>query len=132
MKRRSLVGTPLAIFIILSLINLSASALRLQQQDTSIAKSDTAEGLPLKPTRTIEFETTEGTWMSLDVSPDGKQLAVDTDDGKEASVWVYPLDGTAAMRRLTFGGANRNPFWTRDGQRIVFRSDREGDLGLFW
>ena len=30
--------------------------------------------LPLEPTRTISFTTDEGTWMSLDVSPDGKQL----------------------------------------------------------
>ena len=36
------------------------------------------------------------------------------------------------MRRLTFGGRNRFPVWSADGQRIVFQSDREGDLGLFW
>jgi Tol biopolymer transport system component len=33
---------------------------------------------------------------------------------------------------LTFGGNNRFPLWSADGQRIVFRSDREGDGGLFW
>ena len=29
--------------------------------------------LPLKPQRSIQFTTTEGTWTSLDVSPDGKK-----------------------------------------------------------
>jgi dipeptidyl aminopeptidase/acylaminoacyl peptidase len=65
-------------------------------------------------------------------SPDGKQLTMSTDDGKEAAVWVYDLSGTKAMRHLTFGGANRFPLWSNDGQRIVFQSDREKDLGLFW
>jgi Tol biopolymer transport system component len=36
------------------------------------------------------------------------------------------------MRRLTFGGKNMYPMWTPDGERIVFRSDREGDQSLFW
>ena len=33
--------------------------------------------LPLEPTRTISFTTDEGTWMSLDVSPDGKTIVFD-------------------------------------------------------
>jgi Tol biopolymer transport system component len=36
------------------------------------------------------------------------------------------------MRRLTIEGSNRYPVWSADGQRIVFQSDREGDLALFW
>jgi Tol biopolymer transport system component len=33
---------------------------------------------------------------------------------------------------LTFEGHNESPLWTRDSQRVVFNSDREGDEGLFW
>ena len=33
--------------------------------------------LPLKPEREVSFTTAEGTWMSLDVSPDGKTIAFD-------------------------------------------------------
>ena len=66
------------------------------------------------------------------ISPSGKQLAVGSDDGKEAAIWVYDLGGTTSMRKLTFGGANRFPLWTRDGQRVVFQSDRDGDAALFW
>ena len=32
------------------------------------------EGLPLEPERKIEFTTDEGTWISLDVSRDGKTI----------------------------------------------------------
>jgi Tol biopolymer transport system component len=33
---------------------------------------------------------------------------------------------------LTYGGKNLQPIWSTDGQRVLFRSDREGDTGLFW
>jgi eukaryotic-like serine/threonine-protein kinase len=66
------------------------------------------------------------------VSPDGKHIVFSIDDGKDAAVWIYELSGATAMRRLTFGGNNRFPIWSADGQRVAFQSDREGDLGIFW
>ena len=66
------------------------------------------------------------------VSPNGTELTFATDDGKEAIVWIYHLGTTASMRRLTFGGNNRFPIWSADGQRVAFQSDREGDFGIFW
>lgn len=66
------------------------------------------------------------------ISPDGKWLAFGTDDGKEAIVSIYKLSGASSTRRLTFGGNNRFPIWSADGQRVAFQSDREGDLGIFW
>src|SRR5262249_12235429 len=59
-------------------------------------------------------------------------IAMTIDDGKDSNIWIYDLSGTASMRQLTLAGANSNPVWTPDGQRIVFQSDREGDKGLFW
>jgi serine/threonine protein kinase/Tol biopolymer transport system component len=67
------------------------------------------------------------------ISPNGRQLAIGTDDGKEAVVWVIDdLKGSSSPRKLTFEGRNLYPIWTPDGQSIVFQSDREGDRGLFW
>jgi serine/threonine-protein kinase len=65
-------------------------------------------------------------------SPDGRRVAVGTDDDKEAVVWIHELAGTSSPRRLTLGGRNRFPIWTADGERVAFQSDREGDLGIFW
>jgi eukaryotic-like serine/threonine-protein kinase len=65
------------------------------------------------------------------MSPNGKHLAVTTDDGKEVIVWIYDMDGKTSMRRLTFGGKNRLPAWSSDSQRVFFQSDREGDLAIF-
>jgi Tol biopolymer transport system component len=66
------------------------------------------------------------------ISPDGMSVAFGMDDGKEANIWIYDLAGTTSMRQLTYGGANRYPVWTHDGQRIAFQSDREGDVSIFW
>ena len=66
------------------------------------------------------------------MSRDGKRLAVTTDDAKEAIIWTYELSGARARQRLTFGGNNRFPVWSPDGKRIVFQSDRGGDLALYW
>jgi serine/threonine-protein kinase len=65
------------------------------------------------------------------LSPDGKHIAVGIRDSREFNIWVYDLEGTRSIRRLTFGGRNQVPAWTPDGKRIVFRSDRDGE-GLFW
>ncbi|HYL38120.1 MAG TPA: protein kinase [Bryobacteraceae bacterium] len=73
-----------------------------------------------------------GTYAYPRVSRDAKHLAYETDNGKEAIIWIYDLSGARAPRRLTFQGVNRYPIWSADGERIAFQSDREGDLGIFW
>ena len=65
------------------------------------------------------------------LSPDGTQLAVQIDSGNEANIWIYDLSGTSQLRRLTFGGRNRVPAWSADGQRLAFQSNREGDLAIY-
>lgn len=66
------------------------------------------------------------------VSPDGQWVAFESHDGKEWLIAIYHLSGTTAVRRLTFGGNNRFPIWTRDSRRVVFQSDRDGERGVFW
>ena len=66
------------------------------------------------------------------MSPNGKRLAVASDDDKEATIWIYDLSGTRAMQHLTSAGNNRFPIWTSDSQRVAFQSDRDGDLAIFW
>jgi serine/threonine-protein kinase len=73
-----------------------------------------------------------GFYQHARISPDGKRAVFSIDDSKETNVWIYELNGTSPMRRLTFGGNNRFPIWTSDGQRIAFQSDREKDLGIWW
>jgi serine/threonine-protein kinase len=72
-----------------------------------------------------------GPYTEPRVSPDGSMLAYGVDDGRDVSIWVFGMAGTASPRRLTFGGRDRFPAWSADSRRVIFQSDREGDLGLF-
>jgi WD40 repeat protein len=42
------------------------------------------------------------------------------------------MTGATEPRQLTFGGRNRFPAWSHDGTRVLFQSDRDGDLAVFW
>jgi serine/threonine-protein kinase len=72
-----------------------------------------------------------GSYATPRISPDGRQLAIVTNDGKEDNISVYDMSGTSALRRLTYGGNNRIPVWSPDSRRLAFQSDREGDTAVF-
>ncbi len=45
-----------------------------QKPDAAGSEKTPTKALPLEPTRTISFETSEGAWLSLDVAPDGQTI----------------------------------------------------------
>ncbi len=65
------------------------------------------------------------------LSPDGRRVAVAIEE-QESQTWLYDVS-LETLTRLTFeGSANYNSVWTPDGKRIVFNSNKEGPLNLFW
>jgi len=73
-----------------------------------------------------------GNYAHPRVSPNGARLAIGSESGPEANVFIYDLSETSALRRLTLKGRNRYPVWSHDGQRVAFQSDVEGDPAIFW
>jgi len=90
----------------------------------SLAADDAKKNatLPLEPARKVEFTTNQGTWLSLDVSPDGKTLLLEL----VGDLYTLPFAGGEA-RKITAGmGFNSQPRFSPDGRRITFISDRGG------
>src|SRR6266513_2842539 len=98
-----------------------------QEKDKKEEKKDEKKGLPLKSSRKIEFTADEGTWLSLDVSPDGKSIAFEL----VGDIFTPPIEGGQA--KLISGGMafDSQPKFSPDGQWIAFLSDREGSENIW-
>jgi serine/threonine-protein kinase len=69
-------------------------------------------------------------YMSVRISPDGRQVAL-TDEGPKAAIWIYNFErGTST--RLATEGSSQIPIWTPDGRRLAYRETRTGTRNVFW
>lgn len=72
--------------------------------------------------KTVEFTVTEGTWMNLDVSPDGKSIVFDM----LGDIYSIPITGgKAKVLRQEFAWEVQ-PRFSPNGKYISFTSDADG------
>src|SRR5262249_46937169 len=83
--------------------------------------------LPPPRTRPLAFTTSEGTWLSLDVSPDGRTIVFDL----LGDLYTLPIGGGKATRITSGQAFDTAPRYSPDGRRIVFVSDRDGSDNLW-
>jgi len=102
-----------------------------QEKPEGIAPAPgTAEKKPAKwdvnarhgPGHDAVIDTRRGTWMSLDVSPDGREIAFDL----LGDLYVIPIGGGEARAISTGHAWDMQPRYSPDGQEIAFTSDRGG------
>jgi Tol biopolymer transport system component/imidazolonepropionase-like amidohydrolase len=75
----------------------------------------------------LDLTVTEGTSMSVAVSPDGRTLAIDL----QGSIWTLPATGGVAKRITDVFNDARQPVWSPDGKWIAFFAYRDGGYDLW-
>ncbi|WP_100644323.1 amidohydrolase family protein [Alteromonas facilis] len=125
-KRQSL----LASWLVMSL-SLGGAFTALAEEAAADKKDDAkTEWDILNPPfelNTLNFETDETTWSSLDITPDGKHFVFDM----LGDIYIVPIDGGEA-RALTQDFAwDIHPTVSPDGSEVAFISDRDG-LSNVW
>jgi Tol biopolymer transport system component/predicted amidohydrolase len=93
----------------------------------TLAETET-DSLPLEgSTEVLSFTTDEGSWLSIDVTPEGDSLVFDL----LGDLYRLPIEGGEAVRITSGLGYDSQPVISPDGELIAFISDRDGATNLW-
>jgi len=107
--------------------NADTNKLYLNTSDSAKIEKKSKD-LPLDPGRLIDLESTEATWMSVDVSPDGSKIAFDF----MGDLYEIPFSGGEATQ-ITDGMAfDTHPRYSPDGKYLLYTSDASGGENLYY
>jgi Tol biopolymer transport system component len=84
--------------------------------------------------RPLELAGEVGAYGDMDLSPDGKLIAVTKQDtgSPSADIWVIDWQRAGVAARLTMDPADDiNPIWAPDGKHIAFTSYRKGNADIY-
>jgi Tol biopolymer transport system component/imidazolonepropionase-like amidohydrolase len=116
-----------AVVAVLCFCVCHAQSYLLAQTTKSADGAPANAGLTLTPTRTITYTTSEGTWLSLDLSPDGQTILFDL----VGHLYTMPVAGGDAKAITSGLEFDKTPRYSPDGKKIVFISDRSGADNLW-
>jgi imidazolonepropionase-like amidohydrolase/Tol biopolymer transport system component len=97
------------------------------QNDKAAADAVKKKGLPLLTERSLAFTTSEATWLSLDLSPDGRTIVFEL----LGDLYTLPVTGGEATRITSGQAYDMQPAFSPDGKRLVFISDRNGSENVW-
>lgn len=105
---------------LLAVATLAISFFTAAQEKKSDKKWDVSS--PEGPYKTIQFTSNEGTWMNLDLSPDGKTIVFDL----LGDLYTIPVTGGKATLLRGGHAMDLQPRFSPDGRQILFTSDAGG------
>jgi len=97
------------------------------QNDKAAADAVKNKGLPLLTERPLTFTTSEATWLSLDLSPDGRTIVFEL----LGDLYTLPITGGEATRITSGQAYDMQPAFSPDGKKLVFISDRNGSENVW-
>ena len=97
------------------------------QNDKAAADAVKNKGLPLLTERSLTFTTSEATWLSLDLSPDGQTIVFEL----LGDLYTLPITGGEATRITSGQAYDMQPAFSPDGKKLVFISDRNGSENVW-
>ena len=104
----------------------SATASATAPKNPAIKDEDTEDiwdvADPPLEQREVPLNVSEGTWMSLDISPDGESIVFDL----LGDIYLLPINGGEAQNIASGLPWEIQPRFSPDGSQIAFISDRAG------
>lgn len=120
---------------VLNALLIAALSLHLNAAETSSPSSTKDEkdnkawsvNEPQGVFKSATIDVSSGTWMNVDVSPDGKQIVFDL----LGDIYLLPIEGGEARPLMTDIAWQMQPKFSPDGQYIAYTSDQDGGDNLW-
>ncbi len=127
MLHTHLLSNGFKILMITLLVALGPQQGFAQDADADSTEKEEKSELPLEPGREFSFDLDEGSWIALDVSPDGTTIVFDF----LGDLYTMPVQGGEATQITEGMQFDSQPRFSPDGSKIVFISDASGGEGVW-
>ncbi len=104
------------------LLFVSSAAVAGEKKEKKEPKKKWDVENPGGPQKEVSFTVNEGTWMNLDLSPDGKDIVFDL----LGDIYIMPVAGGEAKVLRQGKAMEVQPRFSPDGRKISFTSDAGG------